>query len=38
VRDRLRGEGIEGKLGSVNRFTTVADAVENFQQTARMDA
>jgi MFS superfamily sulfate permease-like transporter len=38
VRDRLRSEGIEGKFGNVNRFTTVADAVENFQQTARMDA
>ena len=33
VRDRLRSEGIEGKFGSVNRFTTVADAVEEFQQT-----
>jgi len=38
VRDRLRSEGIEGKFGNVNRFTTVADAVKNFQQTARMDA
>jgi len=30
VRDRLRSEGIEGKFGSVNRFTTVADAIDNF--------
>jgi high affinity sulfate transporter 1 len=34
VRDRLRSEGIEGRFGSVNRFTTVADAVQSFQQTA----
>jgi hypothetical protein len=31
VRDRLRSEGIEGKFGSVNRFTTVADAIDNLQ-------
>lgn len=30
VRDRLRAEGVEQKLGSVNRFTSVADAVEGF--------
>jgi MFS superfamily sulfate permease-like transporter len=30
VRDRLRAEGADKKLGGVNRFTTVADAVENF--------
>jgi len=29
VRDRLRAEGVDKKLGDVNRFTTVADAVEN---------
>jgi high affinity sulfate transporter 1 len=28
VRDRLRTEGVDSKLGGVNRFTTVADAVE----------
>ncbi|MFN0066283.1 MAG: SulP family inorganic anion transporter [Limisphaerales bacterium] len=27
VRDRLRAEGVEDKLGGVNRFTTVAEAV-----------
>jgi len=31
VRDRLRAEGVENRLGGVNRFTTVADAVDNFQ-------
>jgi len=29
VRDRLRGEGVDEKLGGVNRFTSVADAVES---------
>jgi MFS superfamily sulfate permease-like transporter len=31
VRDRLRSEGVEERLGGVNRFTSVADAVEAFQ-------
>ncbi len=31
VRDRLRAEGVEDRLGGVNRFTTVADAIDNFQ-------
>jgi len=31
VRDRLRNEGVDGKLGGVNRFTTVADAIDHFQ-------
>lgn len=31
VRDRLRNEGLDGKLGGINRFMTVADAVENSQ-------
>jgi MFS superfamily sulfate permease-like transporter len=31
VRDRLRDEGMDGKLGGINRFTTVADVVDNFQ-------
>jgi MFS superfamily sulfate permease-like transporter len=30
VRDRLRGLGVDGKLGGVNRFTAVADVVESF--------
>jgi MFS superfamily sulfate permease-like transporter len=33
VRDRLRAEGVDADLGGVNRFTTVADAVDNFQKT-----
>ncbi|MGH7492212.1 MAG: SulP family inorganic anion transporter [bacterium] len=28
VRDRLRAEGVDDKLGGINRFTSVADAVE----------
>ena len=28
VRDRLRNEGVDEKLGGINRFTSVADAVE----------
>jgi len=32
VRDRLRKEGVDGKLGGVNRFTTVADVIDNFQK------
>src|SRR5215475_403594 len=36
VRDRLRNEGVDGKLGGVNRFTSVADAVEDFQRTATL--
>jgi MFS superfamily sulfate permease-like transporter len=28
ARDRLRDEGVDSKLGGVNRFTTVADAVD----------
>ncbi len=30
VRDVLRLEGVEAKVGSINRFTSVADAVEDF--------
>ncbi|HXJ74815.1 MAG TPA: SulP family inorganic anion transporter, partial [Candidatus Dormibacteraeota bacterium] len=30
VRDRLRDEGVDTKLGGVNRFMTVADAVDAF--------
>jgi len=32
VRDRLRNEGVDEKLGDINRFTSVADAVEAFQK------
>ena len=31
VRDRLRREGVDARLGGINRFTSVADAVEAFQ-------
>jgi high affinity sulfate transporter 1 len=30
VRDRLRREGVDSKLGGVNRFTTVADVIDHF--------
>ena len=30
VRDALRQEGVENQVGRINRFTTVADAVEEF--------
>ena len=33
VRDRLRNEGVDEKLGGINRFTTVADVVDDFQKT-----
>jgi MFS superfamily sulfate permease-like transporter len=32
VRDRLRNEGVEEKLGGINRFTSVADVVEALQE------
>jgi len=31
VRDRLRGEGLDDRLGGIDRFTSVADAVDAFQ-------
>jgi MFS superfamily sulfate permease-like transporter len=31
VRDRLRSEGVDEKLGGINRFTSVADAVDSFR-------
>ena len=34
VRDRLRKEGVDTKLGGVNRWASVADAVEAFQTRA----
>ncbi|MFL6598031.1 MAG: SulP family inorganic anion transporter, partial [Chthoniobacterales bacterium] len=30
VRDRFRHEGVDSKLGGVNRFTSVADAIDHF--------
>jgi SulP family sulfate permease len=35
VRDRLRGEEVDAKLGGVNRFAMVADVVDNFQLSTR---
>ena len=32
VRERLRGEGVDAKLGGVDRLTSLADAVETFQK------
>lgn len=32
VRDRFRAEGIDGVLGGVTRFRSVADAIEDFQR------
>ena len=34
VRDMLRVEGVEKKAGRIDRFTTLADAIENFQNGA----
>jgi SulP family sulfate permease len=35
VRDRLRREGVEAQLGGINRFTTVAEAIAEFQAAHR---
>ena len=35
VRDLLRAEGLDEKIGPINRFTSVADLVENFQQQSK---
>jgi high affinity sulfate transporter 1 len=32
VRDRLRNEGVDAKLGGINRFSSVADAMDDFQK------
>ena len=32
VRDRLRHQGVDSKLGGVNRFATVADVIDHFQR------
>jgi MFS superfamily sulfate permease-like transporter len=34
VRERLRGEGLDEQLGGIDRFTSVADAVDSFQNTS----
>jgi MFS superfamily sulfate permease-like transporter len=35
VRDRLRGEGLDEPLGGINRFTSVADAVDAASREAK---
>ena len=35
VRDRFRNEGVDNNLGTINRFTSVADAMEIFQKQIR---
>jgi hypothetical protein len=35
VRDRLRREGVDAKLGGVNRFAMVADVIDHFQSSSR---
>jgi MFS superfamily sulfate permease-like transporter len=34
VRELLRKEGLDGRLGGIDRFTSVADAVENAQKSS----
>ena len=36
VRDRLRHEQVDGKLGGVDRFTTVADVIDHFLGESRL--
>ena len=38
VRDILRLEGVEERLGRIDRFTTLADAIENHPASAEADA
>jgi high affinity sulfate transporter 1 len=33
VRERLRREGLDARFGGIDRFTSVADVVDNFQKT-----
>jgi hypothetical protein len=34
VRDMLRAEGVEEKVGRIDRFTTLAHAIDDFQKPA----
>jgi hypothetical protein len=34
VRERLRGEGLDARLGGIDRFTAVADVVDSVRKTA----
>ena len=35
VRDRIRGEGVDTKLGGMDRLMTVADVIEHFSSKAK---
>jgi MFS superfamily sulfate permease-like transporter len=37
VRDRLRGEGVDARLGGVNRVVSLADAVDTFTNRPRLE-
>jgi high affinity sulfate transporter 1 len=37
VRDLLRAEGLDEKIGPINRFTSIADLIEDFQQQRRTE-
>ena len=34
VRDRLHGEGLDARLGGINRFASVADALDRLRRTS----
>jgi MFS superfamily sulfate permease-like transporter len=36
VRERLRGEGVDARLGGIDRFTSVADALDAFQKKTKI--
>jgi high affinity sulfate transporter 1 len=36
VRERLRGEGLDGRLGGIDRFTSVADAVDSIRDASQL--
>jgi MFS superfamily sulfate permease-like transporter len=38
VRDRLRREGVDSKMGGVNRFATVADVIDHFLGESQLSA
>jgi hypothetical protein len=38
VRDLLRAEGLEEKVGPINRYASIDDVVEDFEQQTEFDA
>jgi MFS superfamily sulfate permease-like transporter len=36
VRQRLRGEGLDARLGGIDRFTSVADAVDSIRDASQL--